>query len=200
MTQSWIDVGHAQRTCEGEAETGDRCVIKLFDDRALIGVIDGVGHGAQAARAAAAAAEVLESFDDEPLDRVMQLCHERLAETRGAAMMLGLFDARDGLLKWVGAGNVAAMLLRTEPSGNTQRRELLVRSGVVGEALPSIAVSATAITLGDIVVFATDGLRRGFVDGVGRLESPSRLAERLLSEYQLPSDDALVVVARTRSA
>ena len=196
MTPSLIEIGQAQATRAGERETGDRCVFWQAGQRALVAVIDGVGHGREAAEAAAVAAEVLEAHRDESLGVMLKLCHEKLVATRGAAITLTLFDGGDGTLRWVGAGNVAAMLLHTEPSGNTRKSELFVRSGVAGVHLPSTEVSSTALARGDLVVLATDGLRPAFMDRVDRLARPQPLAERLLAEYATHSDDALVVVVR----
>ena len=196
MTPTLIEIGQAHAPRAGENESGDRCVHWQAGQRALVAVIDGVGHGHEAAEAAAVAARVLEGHREESLGKLLKLCHEKLAATRGAAITLTLFDGGDGTLRWVGAGNVAAMLLHTEPSGNTRMRELLVRSGVAGVSLPSTEVSSTTLARGDLVVLATDGLRPAFMDRVDRLARPQPLAERLLAEFGTQSDDALVVVVR----
>jgi len=195
MTQL-LEIGQAGLPFAGESEIGDRCVVRLSDQRALVAVIDGVGHGHEAAAASAAAAEVLERYGNETLDVLMLRCHENLVDTRGAAITLTLFDGRNSVLHWLGAGNVAALLLHTEPSGHARARELLVRSGVAGVSLPSIDVSSTAVARGDLVVLATDGLRPDFAEGVDRCARPQVLAERLLADYGTRRDDALVVVAR----
>jgi serine/threonine protein phosphatase PrpC len=196
MTASLIEIGQAQAAHSAEHESGDRCVCWQEGQRAFVAVIDGVGHGREAAEAAAVAADVLEHNREESLGGLLKLCHERLVATRGAAITLTRFDGRDSMLRWVGAGNVAAMLLHTEPSGNTRTRELLVRGGVAGVNLPSIEVSSTALARGDLVVLATDGVYPAFMDRIDRLARPQPLAERLLAEYGTGRDDALVVVAR----
>jgi serine/threonine protein phosphatase PrpC len=86
--------------------------------------------------------------------------------------------------------------MHTERSGHTQSRELLVRSGVAGVSLPPVDVSSTALARGDMLVLATDGLRRALMDNVDRFARPQALAERLLADYRTEHDDALVVVAR----
>jgi serine/threonine protein phosphatase PrpC len=196
MTRVPIDIGIAQLALPGETQSGDRCVVKTSENRTLIGVIDGLGHGSEAADAAAAAAEVLETFAHESVGALMQRCHERLRDTRGAAITLMVFDTAVGELQWVGAGNVAAALLHIESSGRRSCQELLVRGGMAGSLLPSTEASRLAITRSDVVVVATDGLHPGFADGIGRGEPPQQLAERLLAQYRTAHDDALVVVAR----
>jgi hypothetical protein len=198
MTQRVIDIGIAQLTLPGEIESGDRCVVKLFENRAMVGVIDGLGHGEDAARAAAAAAEVLEAFGHESVGALMARCHERLRETRGAAITLIVFDCAAGLLRWTGAGNVKAVLLHREPSGDPCSTELLVRGGVAGAVLPSTAASTVDIARGDIVAIATDGVRPGFINGIKGGEPLQALAERLLEQYQTSQDDALLAVVRVQ--
>jgi len=198
MTQGLVEVGVAQFTLPGEAESGDCCVVKISEQRAVIGVIDGLGHGPEAARAAQAAAGIIEAFDHEPVGAVMARCHEKLRGTRGAAITVVAFDAVRGQLDWLGAGNVAAVLLHPDVAGKSWREELFMRGGMAGVRLPSTAASNVEIRGGDIVAIATDGVQLGFIDGVTHGLPPQRLAERLLADYQTARDDALVVVARVR--
>jgi len=85
-----------------------------------------------------------------------------------------------------------------EPSGDPSRTELLVRGGMAGGSLPSTAASTADIARGDVVAIATDGVRRGFVDGIKGGEPLQALAERLLEQYQTSQDDALVAVVRVQ--
>jgi negative regulator of sigma-B (phosphoserine phosphatase) len=194
VTDALIEIGVAACTLPGEQESGDRCVVRHFDGRTVVGVIDGLGHGPEAARAADGAAEIVEAHGHEPVGLLMQRCHERLLDTRGAVITLLEFRA-DGTLRWVGAGNVATVLVRCGPHGEPRREELLARSGIAGVVLPSIVSLDAEIAPGDMVVAATDGIRSSFVDALRR-EPPQRLADRLLENHRTGHDDALVVVAR----
>jgi hypothetical protein len=193
-----IEIGIAERTLPGQSESGDRCVVKLYENHAMVGVIDGLGHGEEAARAAAAAAEVLETFGHEPVAMLLARCHERLRDTRGAAITLIAFDTAGPRLEWTGAGNVAAVLVQRDPSGDPFCTELLVRSGVAGVTLSSTAASSVGVARGDIVALATDGVRPGFTDGIKGTESLQPLAERLLDQHQTAHDDALLAVVRVQ--
>ncbi len=175
-------------------------MVKTAAKRTLIGVIDGVGHGPEAAIAADAAVEVLDTFTGESVSVLMQRCHERLRSTRGAAITLIVLDAAANAAEWVGAGNVAAVVSQTEYPGKKRCRELLVRSGIAGSLLPSTDALSLTVRRGDTVVIATDGLHRTFIDGVASGQSAQRLAEHLLAKYGTLQDDALVVVARLAEA
>jgi len=199
MTPRLVEIGLAERTRAGETLSGDRCVVARAGSRVLIGVIDGVGHGSEAAQAAAVAAAVLEKHPREPVDALMLRCHEKLRETRGAAITLVAIEGATGALEWVGAGNVSAALQQVEPFGLPATRELLVRSGACGASLPSTRASQLPMARGDTLVIATDGVHRKFVDDIVGSEPPQRLADRLLSRYGTSLDDSLVVVARLRA-
>ena len=196
MTRDMLEVGIAQAALPGELQSGDRCHVHQLEERALIGVIDGLGHGSKAAIAAEAACEVLHASGGDSVTGLMIRCHERLRETRGAAITLLDIDLRQQRLEWLGVGNIAAVLLHPSPSGKLDRTELLVRGGVVGVSMPSPSLSSTRIVPGDMLVVATDGVGAGFADSIDRLEPPRRLADRLLAKYGNGHDDALVVVAR----
>jgi phosphoserine phosphatase RsbX len=199
VSQAVIEFGQAQRALPGQAESGDRCVVKLLERRVLLGVIDGLGHGSEAARTAAAAAEVLDSFAGEPVDSLITRCHDRLLATRGAAMTLVGIDHGLGLLQWVGAGNVAAVLVREEPFGQPKRHELFVRGGLVGASLPVTDVSTMPIAGGDVLALATDGLHPDFVDRINTRDPPQQQADRLLAEFHTRHDDGMIVVARLQA-
>lgn len=196
MMHEPVEIGIAQWTLSGEVETGDRCLVKLSGNCAMIAVVDGLGHGVDAARAATAAIEVIDSFAHEPVDSLLLRCHRRLRDTRGAAITLLMIDYMAGTLEWVGVGNVIAVLLRPETGVTLNCKELLVRSGTVGIVLPSSAPSSIAIAQGDMVAVATDGVRPGFMSAITRPAPCQGLAERLLAKYRTRNDDALVVVAR----
>jgi serine phosphatase RsbU (regulator of sigma subunit) len=195
MKRPQVEVGVADCSLPGEFASGDRCVVKDLKDRTLIAVIDGLGHGPAAARAADAAARVIDTNAPAALDAVLVCCHEALRDTRGAAITLLALDGTAGSLEWVGVGNVAAALFHAERTGHLHCKVLFTRGGFVGMSLPSVEASRTPLVPGDFVVVATDGLEPGFLAGISRHEAPQVLADRLLDTYHRNDDDALVAVA-----
>jgi serine phosphatase RsbU (regulator of sigma subunit) len=194
-----VDIGIAERTLSGEEQSGDRCVVIGKGQRVLLGVIDGLGHGPEAALAAAAAATILETFVHEPVNTLLQRCHTRLRSTRGAAITLAVIDTDTHSLEWVGAGNVVAALQQIEPFGLPATRELLVRAGAAGASLSSTRASRLPLARGDTLVIATDGVYPAFTNDITCNEGPQQLADRLLKRYATQQDDALVLVARLKA-
>jgi len=190
-----IDWGQAALVMPGQTQSGDRGVIAVTNGTALIAVIDGIGHGEEAAAAANAAATVLETSPQESLRTLFDRCHMQLRATRGAAMTVARFESHGRTLDWLGTGNVKAVLLRRSAHGFTCT-DLLTYSGVVGAQVTKYAASQTEVASGDVLILATDGVDRKFIDSIRYDEAPQAQAERLLAAYRSPTDDALVLVAR----
>jgi len=193
LAVDWASAGVA---LEGEVESGDVHVVAGFDGGVLVGVIDGLGHGPEAAAAAREAARVLEALAGETLTALVQRCHEALRKTRGAVMTLASFDERTSTMRWMGVGNVEAILLRSDRADPPAREGVALRGGVVGYHLPTLRESSLPVSLGDTLVLATDGIRSGFVAGLVGQGTPQEIADAILARYARGSDDALVVVAR----
>jgi serine phosphatase RsbU (regulator of sigma subunit) len=182
---------------EGDGrESGDRHVIVPFPEAALVAVIDGLGHGAEAAIAARAAARLVEDNARGSVVTLTQRCHEGLRRTRGVVMSLAWFGAEESSMTWLGVGNVRALLLRADPAANPPRESLTARGGVLGYQLPPLRAATLAVSPGDTLIMATDGIRADFTSVVSTAPPPQELADAILARHRKHSDDALVLVAR----
>ncbi len=190
-----VDWSARNRPLPGETESGDAPVVVFFPGGALLGLIDGLGHGPEAATAARAAVARLEAAPDQPVLKLINLCHEALRSTRGAVMSLAAIDAARGELTWAGVGNAEALLHRADPAHTPGRERILLRSGVVGYQLPPLRATSLPIFPGDVLVFASDGLRHDFGEEAP-FGTPDEMAQHLLGAYARDSDDASVLVAR----
>lgn len=191
----WIDYGVAKRVRPGEHQSGD-CHVVVFDEhQILLAVIDGIGHGEEAATAANAAVVTLENFHGESVTKLMRRCHENLRATRGVVLSIASIDTTRGLMSWLGVGNVQAFLFRGPVLGGGQE-VLLLRSGVVGSSLPSLQESEVPIRAGDTLVLFTDGMRPDLTRDLPLSERPQRAANAIVEKYHNGNDDALVLIAR----
>lgn len=189
------EYGVSKFVLPGENESGDQHFVCCNDSGVLIAAIDGIGHGAEAASAAKAAIAVLRSGVGEPIISLVTECHEKLRATRGVVLSLASVDIKHGLMTWLGVGNVNAVLVRADKKSNSQET-LLLRGGVVGDHLPQLQAAVLPVTQGDLLVFATDGVRADFVSTLSPLENPQRAAERIMKSFCNQSDDALVLALR----
>ena len=191
-----IEWAVAELAREGQSESGDRYLTLTTADGGLVAVVDGLGHGAEAASAAKTAVRALERGAHRPLVQLLRDCHQSLIGTRGAVVSAAAFAWRAETMTWLGVGNVEGVLLRAPASGGARIETLLVRGGVVGVHLPPLAAEVVSIRRGDTLILATDGVRSGFLDGALPYLEPRALADHVLARWGTPTDDALVLVVR----
>jgi len=196
MNGDRIDWGVASRAIAGETESGDRCVVKKLDNGALLAAADGLGHGAEAARAASLAIRIVEDQAGRPLLEIVGACHRALLRTRGAALSLAHWNAERREVTWVGVGNVEGLLLIAGQGRQPERERLVLRRGVVGDRLPPLQASIVAVPREGLLVFATDGIGDGFDQGLETRAAPQFQADGVLARHSRDADDALVLVAR----
>jgi phosphoserine phosphatase RsbX len=195
-----LERGVAVRAMPGERRSGDRAVMACYDGGVLVGAIDGLGHGDEAAKAAELAERVLGAHADEEQSAVLQRCHRALSRSRGAVMTLAWIDVDARRLRWTGVGNVEGRLVRGGRDPRTPTEGAFVRGGVVGYNLPAIRVTTTALGEGDVLVLATDGVEAGFAAAIEAGGNAQEIAERILEDHGKGTDDALAVVVRFRPA
>jgi serine phosphatase RsbU (regulator of sigma subunit) len=194
---SLIDWAVAQRALPGEDVSGDLFLVQPHDRGVLFAVVDGVGHGPEAAHAAAIALEQLRVHPQESVHSLFGLCHAALTGTRGAVMTVASYHAADRTITWCGIGNVEGLLFRAgTPAGAAPSERALLRGGLLGAQLPPFYANVVPVHADDLLIFATDGLRADLEQDVPVRLPPQRVADHILAKYFKGNDDALVLVAR----
>lgn len=188
---AWATAGAA---LAGQTASGDRGVVVPFPGGALVALIDGLGHGREACLAADAAERVLLATPYEPVDLLIQRCHDELRRTRGAVISLASFDAAQSSMTWLGVGNVEALLVRARSPEAAEA--VAMRGGTVGYLLPPLNPRTLSVQPGDTLVLASDGIRHGFRQEVVPARTPQEIADQVMANWARTSDDACVVVAR----
>ena len=192
-----MEWGVAQIALEGETVSGDRHMVSPHSDGLLIAVVDGLGHGKEAAAAANAAVAILEEHVQEPVISLFKRCHEALRQSRGVAMSLASLNATYGTITWLGVGNVEGVLLRADKEAVPVQDNVMLFPGVLGHLMHSLRAVVTPVSVGDLLIFFTDGVRRDFLNEPPIPgHSPQRIADRICAKYSKGTDDALVLVAR----
>ena len=191
-----LEYGLAKHAHGGESESGDLHLVCCNQNGVLIAVIDGIGHGEEAAEVARIAATLLRGSVDEPVISLVERCHEKLKGTRGVVLSLAFVSPEQKMMTWIGVGNVQGVLVRADTQKGNPQESLLLRAGVVGSKLPFLQASVLPVSLGDTIVFATDGIQSDFSAGLSAMENPQRAADRILNKFRSNNDDALVLVAR----
>ena len=92
QSPSGLDFGAACVPLAGEEVCGDSWAIDEVEGRALVLVVDGLGHGPQAAEAAREAVRVFREMAPLGPAEIIQAAHAALRSTRGAALAVARID------------------------------------------------------------------------------------------------------------
>jgi negative regulator of sigma-B (phosphoserine phosphatase) len=180
-------VSHESRPHAGETENGDRAITLERDGRVFVAIVDGLGHGPQAAIAAYAAAAAVERVNlGDGLGALIMAVHGALHGTRGAAMT-GVLVADDGI-EFCGVGNVA---LRTT---GAIKHSFVPTLGVLGRNFRAPRVARSPRTGGRIIL-CSDGLSSRFDPDIVRNLEPAEACRLLMARYGRETDDSTVLVA-----
>lgn len=189
-----MQFGVVRRALKGQAACGDAYFFKEFENEVLIAVIDGLGHGPDAAAAAETAVEYLKNNYTKNLEEIIRGCHETLKKTRGAAVGIALIDVDLSVLRYAGVGNI-----RMKVRSQTRIRPVSV-NGILGYNLRRVRVEEFPYTPGDLIILYSDGISGKFDLNAyppQLLEQHSQaIAERIAAEFGEERDDFTVVVAR----
>lgn len=98
--------GIVNQALKGQRLCGDAYFIKEFESRIFIAVIDGLGHGTDAAAASDTAVGYIKNNYQKSLTEIITGCHEELKKTRGAAVGMALIDLESSTLRYAGVGNI----------------------------------------------------------------------------------------------
>ncbi len=198
VTQGGSEVGRRigvwSRPHQDETLNGDGYFMQTRDDRTLVAVIDGLGHGAGAKEATDVAIGVLEEWKGEGVDEVLMAVHDALRATRGAVMGAAIIDRADELIHFAGVGNISARAFETPI-----RFQPLSTNGTLGARLGRLRVWSERWVDGATFVMASDGISETWeIQSYPDLlkKSPQLLAGVLMRDYGRETDDATVLVVR----
>jgi serine/threonine protein phosphatase PrpC len=191
-----VCTGAVSIAAPGERVCGDGWGFALQGEVAALVVADGLGHGPDAAEAAAAA---LEAFAEDPMASprmLLERTHQRLRSTRGAAIMMLQADAATGTVRSAGAGNVVARLV-----SGVSDRTILSQHGTAGITIRTPEEQSIAWPEHALLVVCTDGIETRWpatelAPLLGR--DPALAAAALVRDHCRGRDDATVAVLRRK--
>lgn len=193
---AFLDAGVASRAHPDAHDNGDAVLITSWEDRSLVGVIDGLGHGNPAMRASRAARQYVLRHAREPLREIFRGVDRVCRGTRGVVMALVRFDWADQTATVGNVGNVEVRVF-----GHDERLGFQVRRGFLGRSAPKPPVRTSPWPMAATMVMHTDGVRSSRLrDAYRELEhlETRPLASGLLQRLALGRDDATVAVLRRR--
>lgn len=188
------DISVASRAHPKMKVNGDSFIIKKWDSKALIGVVDGLGHGEFAHKASMKARQYIENHYDQPLDAIFRGTGRACRGTRGVVMALALFDWEYNNLAFASVGNIEVRVFR-----NREKFSFIVKRAIVGRDMIIPKVSKHDWDSSNVMVLHSDGIKSGWSwKEYPEFETTtaSKIAQIILKKRSNIHDDATVVVMR----
>ncbi|MDE4539682.1 ATP-binding protein [Pseudomonas sp. ITEM 17296] len=187
-----IRLGVSQHSLHDDPACGDTWHVTLGEQRVSALLIDGLGHGEEAERAAKAGAQ---AFAQSPFSAPQQLLgelHQAMAGTRGGAVAIAQYEGARDSVAFIGIGNIGATLV-----GGERPRGLASHPGIVGGQYRKGQVFDYAHVKGNLLIMFSDGLQSrwnlqaypGLV-----LRHPAVIAAVLHRDFCRGRDDVTVLV------
>lgn len=186
-------VGAVARPITTGDDCGDMVACWEQERKLYLCLADGLGHGTLASAAARAALASVRQHPPVTLPEVFARCDRDIQDTRGVAMGIAMIDPEAQTVAFCGVGNIRALLLGQRP------RHFSCSYGIVGAGYKSLMVETLPFLPGDTLILTSDGIMEPFIvpaEFSGEAWSARGLAEAILAEWGIATDDASVLVCR----
>jgi anti-sigma regulatory factor (Ser/Thr protein kinase) len=182
----------------GEDVCGDAWSVSNAADVRTLLVVDGLGHGPDAAEAAVEAVRLFHRYNGHTVANLLDYIHGGLRATRGAAVSVARFDPATKNINFSGIGNVAGVIIT---AGETKR--MVSMAGTAGFNTRKIRTFDYPFAQG-LIILHSDGLASSWtVERYPNLAAlhPSLIAAILYRDFTRRDftrlrDDATVLVAK----
>jgi anti-sigma regulatory factor (Ser/Thr protein kinase) len=190
-----VALGALTRPMQNEIACGDAWAARSNGDGdAVIMLSDGLGHGELAAMASREAVRTFLNSRETSPAAVLESLDASLRSTRGAAVGVAAFSAKERTVTLAGIGNVALWIDDAQT-----RRGLQCTPGIVGASGRRAREVSASVPEGAVVIMHSDGLtsKWDLHDYRGLFtHDPQLIAATLLRDAGIHRDDASVVVYR----
>ncbi len=196
-TPAGLAFGVLNTPLAGEEVCGDSWAIEEPEGRPTVLVVDGLGHGPQAAEAAREAVAVFRETAAMGPAEVIRAAHSALRATRGAAIAVARLDRDREEVRYAGVGNISGLVLN--PADEVRRASMVSHNGTAGHTIRKIQEFTYPWLSGSLLVMYSDGLGTQWqvsrYAGLGACH-PGLVAGVLYRDFKRARDDTTVVVAR----
>ena len=194
-----LNVGVVCTPLTGELVCGDGWSVRQTRDRAMLLLVDGLGHGPSAAEAADRAVTTFADAPERSPVETVSMLHEALRTTRGAAIGVAEVQRTNegAFVTFCGVGNTVATIV-----GASGTKALPSMNGTAGLTLPSAKTFTAPWSVGDTLVMHSDGIAtRWRLDAYPaiRQHDPAITAAVLHRDFSRGRDDATVLAFSLRA-
>ena len=181
----------------GETVSGDAWLSESSGRRTICAVVDGLGHGPLAAHASVLAIQSLREHRDAPLSEQVDFAHGALRSTRGAALGIAEILHHQGIVRFVGIGNIMASVHE-----NGIARNMVSQNGILGHQIRRVTEFQYPWSESAMLVMCSDGINTHYdLSPYGGLASrdPSLIAATLYRDFTRGRDDTTVMVLKVQA-
>ena len=192
------DIGVVCSSLAGETSCGDAWMVEETPEGTLIALADGLGHGHDAAIAADTAIDLMRRRKRSSLIDILQLTHNALRSTRGAAIQIAVVERGKGTVRSAGVGNISASVITRGAFKGVPSQP-----GIVGHQMPTVREVTLPWERDSVLVMHSDGISAKWkIDsypGIA-MRDPALLAAVIYRDSARARDDATVVTYRATAA
>jgi len=188
VEEAQLRISHISLPKNGELANGDAAFYRSDEQRRiLLAIIDGLGHGPEAAKAAQSAIEKLTAISlHGSLLEIMESVHLHIRGTRGAAATVCMI--RDGKISACGVGNVELRSAETAIP-------FVFSPGILGARVQKFRVCETQLRAGTRLVMFSDGISSRLGLEKVRALPPREACAAIIERHRKSQDDATVLIA-----
>lgn len=187
-----LRLGVTQHSLHDDPACGDAWQVCIEADTLSMLMVDGLGHGEEAQKAAHAGCQAFGQLPFAPPAQVLDAMHHAMNGSRGGAAAVAQYRPGRGELRFAGIGNIGACLLT--PTGS---RGLASHPGIVGGQIRRVQTFDFPEVAGQLLVMYSDGLqsRWNLTDYPGLVHRhPGTIATVLHRDFCRGRDDVTVMV------
>ena len=188
------NLGITLRPMLSEVWCGDLAAAWTIDGRVVLCMIDGLGHGEQAAVAALAALTYFSEHWSWDGIALLRGCDRAISHSRGAALAVAAIDPEARSLTFAGVGNI-----RLVATGKQCTRNLLAIPGIVGAGRLQVRPEILPLDGMTCVIMVSDGIESSLnLSGCpcSLFDDMEALASAIVNGWGRGHDDAGVIAWR----
>lgn len=182
----------------GETECGDAWMIDTTANGFIVALVDGLGHGPEAAVAADTAIAVIRRKRNSTLDEMLRSANDACKPTRGAAVQIATISTTSRTIVSAGVGNISASI---NTGGGS--KSIPSQPGIVGHQMSRVREQTLPWSADSLLAMHSDGLsarwRLDSYPGL-RLRDPAIIAAVLYRDFMRGRDDATILMVRSTNS
>jgi hypothetical protein len=185
----------------GEEVSGDAWAVRIGDGATTLLVVDGLGHGADAARVATEAVRLFDKYWRIGPAETLKSLHAGLRSTRGGAVAIARIEPDARRVIYSGVGNISGAIA----TADGQIKRMMSHNGILGHNARRIQEIAYPLERPQdaAVIMHSDGVSSSWsaASYPGFLtQRPALLSALLYRDFARGRDDATVLVAKGLAA